>query len=98
MIEINHLVKKYGSHVAVDDLSLTVEPGKIYGFLGPNGAGKSTTMNIITGYLAATSGEVKINGFDVLKQPEEAKSVGVSAGTAASLYGYDGKRISGFCG
>lgn len=73
MIEINHLVKKYGSHVAVDDLSLTVEPGKIYGFQGPNGAGKSTTMNIITGYLAATSGEVKINGFDVLKQPEEAK-------------------------
>lgn len=73
MIEINHLVKKYGSHVAVDDLSLTVEPGKIYGFLGPNGAGKSTTMNIVTGYLAATSGEVKINGFDVLKQPEEAK-------------------------
>ena len=73
MIEINHLVKKYGSHIAVDDLSLTVEPGKIYGFLGPNGAGKSTTMNIITGYLAATSGEVKINGFDVLKQPEEAK-------------------------
>jgi bacitracin transport ATP-binding protein BcrA len=73
VIEINHLVKKYGSHVAVDDLSLTVEPGKIYGFLGPNGAGKSTTMNIITGYLAATSGEVKINGFDVLKQPEEAK-------------------------
>ena len=73
MIEINHLVKKYGSHVAVDDLSRTVEPGKIYGFLGPNGAGKSTTMNIITGYLAATSGEVKINGFDVLKQPEEAK-------------------------
>ena len=73
MIEINHLVKKYGDHVAVDDLSLTVEPGKIYGFLGPNGAGKSTTMNIITGYLAATSGEVKINGFDVLKQPEEAK-------------------------
>lgn len=73
MIEINHLVKKYGSHVAVDDLSLTVEPGKIYGFLGPNGAGKSTTMNIITGYLAATSGEVKINGFDVLKQQEEAK-------------------------
>jgi len=73
VIEINHLVKKYGSHVAVDDLSLTVEPGRIYGFLGPNGAGKSTTMNIITGYLAATGGEVKINGFDVLKQPEGAK-------------------------
>lgn len=73
MIEISHLVKKYGSHVAVDDLSLTVEPGRIYGFLGPNGAGKSTTMNIVTGYLGATSGEVKINGHDILKEPEEAK-------------------------
>ena len=73
MIEINHLVKKYGSHVAVDDLSLKVEPGKIYGFLGSNGAGKSTTMNIITGYLGATSGEVKINGYDIFAQPEEAK-------------------------
>lgn len=73
MIEINHLVKKYGNHVAVDDLSLTVEPGRIYGFLGPNGAGKSTTMNIVTGYLGATSGEVKINGHDIFAQPEEAK-------------------------
>lgn len=73
MIEINNLVKKYGDHVAVDDLSLTVEPGKIYGFLGPNGAGKSTTMNIVTGYLGATSGEVKINGHDIFKEPEEAK-------------------------
>ena len=73
MIEISHLVKKYGSHTAVDDLSLTVEPGRIYGFLGPNGAGKSTTMNIVTGYLGATGGEVKINGYDILKQPEEAK-------------------------
>lgn len=73
MIEINNLVKKYGDHVAVDDLSLTVEPGKIYGFLGPNGAGKSTTMNIITGYLGATSGQVKINGYDIFAQPEEAK-------------------------
>lgn len=73
MIEINNLVKKYGDHVAVDNLSLTVEPGRIYGFLGPNGAGKSTTMNIITGYLGATSGEVKINGYDIFAQPEEAK-------------------------
>lgn len=73
VIEINNLVKKYGDHVAVDDLSLTVEPGKIYGFLGPNGAGKSTTMNIITGYLGATSGEVKINGHVIFKEPEEAK-------------------------
>ena len=73
MIEINNLVKKYGEHVAVDHLSLTVEPGKIYGFLGPNGAGKSKTMNIITGYLGATSGTVTINGHDIFKEPEEAK-------------------------
>ena len=73
MIEINNLVKKYGEHVAVDHLSLTVEPGKIYGFLGPNGAGKSTTMNIITGYLGATSGTVTINGHNIFKEPEEAK-------------------------
>ena len=57
MIEVKNLVKKYGDHLAVNDLSFTIEPGKIYGFLGPNGAGKSTTMNIITGYLAATEGQ-----------------------------------------
>lgn len=73
MIEIKHLVKEYGSHRAVDDLSLTVEPGKIYGFLGPNGAGKSTTMNILTGYIGATSGEVTINGHDIFKEPEAAR-------------------------
>ena len=56
MIEIDHLTKRYGSHTAVSDLCLTVEPGQIYGFLGPNGAGKSTTMNIMTGCLAATEG------------------------------------------
>lgn len=73
MIEVENLVKRYGNHVAVDHLSFHVGKGQIYGFLGPNGAGKSTTMNIMTGYLAATEGTVKINGFDVLKQPEEAK-------------------------
>ena len=73
MLEISNLVKKYGDHVAVDNLSLTIEPGKIYGLLGPNGAGKSTTMNILTGYIGATSGTVKINGYDILNQPEEAK-------------------------
>ena len=67
MIEVSHLVKKYGSHYAVNDLSFRVEKGQIYGFLGPNGAGKSTTMNIITGYLAPTAGEVKINGHDMMK-------------------------------
>lgn len=73
MIEISHLTKKYGTHVAVDDLNLTIELGRIYGFLGPNGAGKSTTMNMITGYLGATEGIIKINGFDILAQPEDAK-------------------------
>lgn len=73
MIEISHLTKKYGEHVAVDDLTLNIEPGKIYGFLGPNGAGKSTTMNMITGYIAATQGTVKVQGYDILKQPEQAR-------------------------
>lgn len=73
MIEVEKLTKKYGNHVAVDNLSFRVERGMIYGFLGPNGAGKSTTMNMMTGYIAATSGTVKINGYDILKNPEQAK-------------------------
>lgn len=73
MIEINHLTKKYGSHAAVDDLSLNIESGKIYGFLGPNGAGKSTTMNMITGYLGASSGTIKIDGEDIFENPESAR-------------------------
>ena len=73
MIEVKNLVKRHGDHVAVKNLSFTVEEGQIYGFLGPNGAGKSTTMNIITGYLASTEGEVLINGHNILEEPEEAK-------------------------
>ena len=73
MIQVDNLVKKYGKRTAVDGLSFTVEKGQIYGFLGPNGAGKSTTMNIMTGYIAATSGTVKINGYDILRQPLKAK-------------------------
>ncbi len=73
MIEVKHLVKSYGKHKAVDDLTFTVEKGQIYGFLGPNGAGKSTTMNILTGYIAPTAGEVAINGHSILKEPEEAR-------------------------
>lgn len=73
MIEVQNLTKKYGSHLAVDNLSFQVDRGMIYGFLGPNGAGKSTTMNIMTGYIAATDGTVKINGYDILKEPEKAK-------------------------
>lgn len=73
MIEVKNLVKKYGTHLAIDHLNFKIEKGKIYGFLGPNGAGKSTTMNIMTGYLGATEGEVLVNGHDILKEPEEAK-------------------------
>ena len=73
MIEVKNLVKKYGDHLAVDHLSFHVEKGQIYGFLGPNGAGKSTTMNIMTGYIASTDGEVIINGHNILEEPEEAK-------------------------
>lgn len=73
MIEVNDLVKLYDTHLAVDHLTFTVPKGQILGFLGPNGAGKSTTMNIITGYISATSGSVKINGHDIYEEPEEAK-------------------------
>lgn len=73
MIEVRNLVKKYGNHVAVDHLNFTVEKGKIYGFLGPNGAGKSTTMNMITGYIASTEGDILIDGHNILEEPEEAK-------------------------
>ncbi|MBQ2676066.1 MAG: ATP-binding cassette domain-containing protein [Clostridia bacterium] len=73
MIEVKNLTKKYGSHKAVDDISFVVNDGEILGFLGPNGAGKSTTMNILTGYLSATSGKAVVNGFDVLEHPNQAK-------------------------
>ncbi len=74
MIEVKNLCKDYGARRAVSDLSFTIEPGHVYGFLGPNGAGKSTTMNILTGCLAATSGHVSIDGFDIFEDAKEAKS------------------------
>lgn len=74
MIEVKNLVKRYGENTAVKGVSFTVEDGHIYGFLGPNGAGKSTTMNIITGCLAATEGEVKVDGHDIYDEPVEAKA------------------------
>lgn len=73
MIEVKHLTKRYGNHTAVKDLSFTIERGVIYGFLGPNGAGKSTTMNIITGCLGASEGEVLIDGHSILDDPMRAK-------------------------
>ena len=74
MIEVSHLTKQYGNHLAVDDVSFTVADGQICGLLGPNGAGKSTIMNILTSYLAPTGGEVKVAGFSLPEQAQQAKA------------------------
>ena len=73
MIEVSGLSKRYGSFLAVDNVSFSIGKGEIVGFLGPNGAGKSTIMNIITGYLSLTRGNVKVDGFDISEEPEQAK-------------------------
>jgi ABC-2 type transport system ATP-binding protein len=73
VIKAEHLTKRYGQHVAIDDISFTVDQGEIVGFLGPNGAGKTTTMNIITGYLSASEGRVEVADYDVLDNPTEVK-------------------------
>ncbi len=73
MIKVENLVKMYGEYAAVDDLSFEVQKGQIYGFLGPNGAGKTTTMNMITGYLAPTKGDITVNSYDMLTQAEKAR-------------------------
>ena len=74
MLILDHVVKKFGSYAAVDDLSLTIPAGEFFGFLGPNGAGKTTTIKMMTGLFAPTSGCISINGFDILKNPIPAKS------------------------
>ncbi len=74
MIEVKNLVKRYGDRDVVDHLSFTVGKGQIVGFLGPNGAGKSTTMNIITGYISPTEGDVTVNGYDIYDEPEKVKA------------------------
>ena len=74
MIEVKNLTKYYGDHLAVDNVSFTIEDGEIIGFLGPNGAGKSTTMNMLTGYISSSSGQVLINGTDILENPIKAKA------------------------
>ncbi len=73
MIEVSGLSKRYGSHLAVKDVSFSIEKGEVVGFLGPNGAGKSTIMNILTGYLSLTSGRVSVDGFDIMSNPSLAK-------------------------
>ena len=75
MVEVKNLTKRYGQNLALDRVSFTVDEGSIVGFLGPNGAGKTTTMNIITGYLSATSGEVTVFGKNTLEEPNEVKKM-----------------------
>ncbi len=73
MITVRNVSKKYGKHKAVDNISFKIDKGEIVGLLGPNGAGKSTTMNMITGYIEPTSGEIEINGYNISKKPKKAK-------------------------
>ena len=73
MIEVKNVTKKYGNFVAVDNISFNIKEGEIIGLLGPNGAGKSTTMNMITGFIEQTEGEIIIDGYDMLKKPKKAK-------------------------
>ena len=73
MIEVKNVTKKYGKAVAVEDISFTIKEGEIVGLLGPNGAGKSTTMNMMTGFIEQTEGEIIIDGYDMLKKPKKAK-------------------------
>ena len=107
MIDVQHLTKSYGPRVAVDDVSFSIGKGEVVGFLGPNGAGKTTTMRILTGFLPATGGDVKVAGFDVFDEPMQVKrrvgylpespplypelSVGTYLEFAAELRGFYGK-------
>ena len=74
MIEVKNITKKYGNVTAVDNINFKIEEGEIIGLLGPNGAGKSTTMNMITGYIEPTEGEILVNGYDISKKPKKAKA------------------------
>ena len=94
MIEVKNVTKKYGKSVAVEDISFSINDGEIVGLLGPNGAGKSTTMNILTGYIEQTSGEVTIEGYNTLKKPRKAKKTNrIYARRSASLYRLNCERI-----
>ena len=73
MIEVSGLSKRYGNHLAVNNVSFKINAGEIVGFLGPNGAGKSTIMNILTGYLSPSAGTVTVDGYDIIENPNEVK-------------------------
>ena len=94
MLEVTNLSKRYGQKQAIDGISFSIRQGEAVGFLGVNGAGKSTTMNILTGYLSASDGEVVIDGVDILTEPLKAKAKNrLSAGAAAAVSGYEGHRV-----
>ncbi len=86
LIETRNLVKRYGTKVAVKDVSFDVNAGEIFGFLGPNGAGKTTTIKIIVGLLRPTSGSVKVGGYDVQLQPMQAKATSGYVPDTPNLY------------
>ena len=73
MIEVKNVVKKYGDFTAVENINFNIKEGEIVGLLGPNGAGKSTTMNMLTGFIEPTEGEIIINGYDITKKSQKAK-------------------------
>src|SRR5512136_2581596 len=86
LIETQNLVKKYGEKLAVDNVSLEVHGGEVFGFLGPNGAGKTTTIKVIVGLLQPTSGTVKVGGYDVQAQPLQAKAASGYVPDTPNLY------------
>ena len=93
MIEVKNLTKKYGAHVAVDDVTLTASPGRVTGFLGPNGAGKSTTMRIMVGLTPPTSGSATVNGRSFAELPNPGREVGVLLDASAQHAGRTGREI-----
>lgn len=98
MIQVQNLRKEFGAKVAVDNVSFTVEKGEVLGFLGPNGAGKSTSMRMVTGYFRPTSGSIKIGGFDMLENPEQAKkSIGYLPENAPLYSDMTVASFLGFC-
>lgn len=93
MIEVKNVTKKYGKFIAVDNISFTIKEGEIIGLLGPNGAGKSTTMNMLTGFIEQTEGEIIIDGYNTLKKPKSQKGNWIYARRSTTLYRFDSKRV-----
>ena len=88
MLKINHLTKRYGDYAAVNDLSLHIQPGEIYGFIGHNGAGKTTTLKCVAGILSYDNGDIEINGFDIQKHSLDAKKITAYIPDNPDIYDY----------